>query len=1068
MSAKKFIYTIEAAYEGRGEIKALGDDLKSLKDIDSARKLEADWAATNKTFVEAKGKLRALKSELSTSKDPALAKTLELTAEKAAKLTAQQNKQTKSLRLTERELVLAKDKYDKYEKSLSDGVADKKSQKQFERLGNTVEKLSIRFEKQKAVLSSTKDRFDAAKKNVEELTSAYKKSSDPALLKGYQAARKEVSKLSSSLKKQKTTLLESKSALKETGVDVTDLAGTYDRLKKSTEAQGNVLAAQSRLGVRSHAAVRREINGLKNAYKVLVAAEKKGLITTRDLRKATVKYKNELAKLKRGTDKWSNSLSGLKRHAASVMAVGVALIGSARAGISFESAMADVSKVVDGSPEEIGALARELQEMSRTLPLTAIELANIARAGGQLGIATKDIGAFVDVTAKMSTAFDMTAEEAGNAIGKLKNVFNLSIEGISEFGDAINQLGNTSAAREKDIVDVMLRVGGTSKQFGLATEQTAALAAAMLALGKPPQVAATSINALLNRMQTATMGSKEFQTALGKIGVSAEDMAADVAKNPQKALTDLLETLAKLDGQDRAEVLTGLFGREFQDDIGVLVGGLQTYNDTLEQVADKNRYAGAMLAEFKKRAETTGNTLILLKNAVVEIATNIGTGLLPVIKGTAQLLAFLLTPIAKLTGAFPKLSAAVVGFITTALLFRTVAVAIGLARMAFASFGETAVGALTRLPGLMRLVGGGASAMAGRMSLLKTSINGVGGLLGKLSLVGAAAFAGWEIGTFLNKFAIVRKAGLGLVEVFVLLGLYAKKAWKWISGGDTKAVAKEIENAKATFNKMYADIDSGADRQVNKSTSAQTAITKEVAKGGKDQILIAQETARQMAASYASVAPSGKKEDKKEEVDEFGYTKAERKSQAEELAKLDASRKKPRTPRKGKLYNDDGVWKYSGDPEGKKEPEPDQKKEKSSSTIKRTSATKKDDTRDAFGYTKAERKSQAEELAKLDASRKRTRKGQDLARGKRMQKQQLDEAIADNTTPVQNPAAARAIDLIDRKIAALGDLSNLGQNDQKSSERVVKLEIGQATLTTDEAGYSSFMDELQRAGLVAE
>jgi hypothetical protein len=226
-----------------------------------------------------------------------------------------------------------------------------------------------------------------------------------------------------------------------------------------------------------------------------------------------------------------------------------------------------------------------------------------------------------------------------------------------------------------------------------------------------------------------------------------------------------------------------------------------------------------------------------------------------------------------------------------------------------------------------------------------------------------------------------------------------------------------------------------------------------------------------MADAYSSVAPGspsgGKKkdkgkEDKKEEVDDFGYTKAERKSQEEELAKLDAIRKKRK---KGQLYIKDGVWKYSGGPGVKSERNPKQGKEDNSRDTKRTSAAKEDDTLDDFGYTKAERKSQAEELAKLDASRGKRR-------GRVFQRQQFDDAISENTAPILNPVAARVLDLVNSKLDAISELSNSpARNEQQPpqpSREIVELKLGAATLSGDRQNVDTFIEELQRAGLTAE
>jgi TP901 family phage tail tape measure protein len=798
-SAQKFVYTIQAAYEGRGDLQALGADLKSIKQIDAVRKLETDWTATNKQFVEAKAKLRDLSSEM-------------------------------------------------------------------------------------------------------------RKPGGEVFAKAVAEAKKEVTRLGESLEKQKSKLLDSRNNLKNAGIAAGDLAGTYDRLKKSSEEQGRVLAAQSRLGVRSHAAITEEANKLTAAYQHLVTAEKNGLITTRDLTSASNAYKKKLTELKTETNSWRESLDEVKSRAVEIAAVGAALVGSAMAGISFESAMADVRKVVDGTPEELAALGRELQEMSRTIPLTAVELAKIAASGGQLGIAAQDISAFVEVTAKMATAFDMTAEEAGNAIGKLKNVFGLSIQGISEFGDAINQLGNTSAAREKDIVDVMLRIGGTSQQFGLAKEQTAALAAAMLSLGKTPETASTAINALLNKMQTATMQSNTFQEALDKIGMSADDMAAMVAKNPQQALTGLLETLAKLDGQNRAEVLTGLFGTEFQDDIGVLVGGLQTYRDTLQEVGDKNSYAGAMLLEFKTRAATAGNQLILLKNAVVEIATNVGTGLLPVIKTTAAVLTALLQPIASLTGEFPRLTAAIATFATGALVFGSVTKMVGIARLAFSSFGLTAITSLGGIPALIQLVNIKAIQMAGVLTTVGGAINGVTSLLGKMSLIGLAAFAGWKIGEFLNNFNIVKTTMLSIIHTADLVQLNIKKMWRQITGGDVGQIEREIAVSKSAYGELLSEIEAGGKRTTDSSKQAQKKITTEVEAETAKQVDAVNTATDEMAKAYEELDLTGKEVVRPDQPDEFGLSKNERDNIAAELAKLDGQKKSPTGGMNNQIVKDNGVW----------------------------------------------------------------------------------------------------------------------------------------------------------------
>ena len=86
----------------------------------------------------------------------------------------------------------------------------------------------------------------------------------------------------------------------------------------------------------------------------------------------------------------------------------------------FESSMADVRKVVDfDTPQQFQQMQQDLLDMTHRIPMAGKELSAIAAAGGQLGIARKDITSFTETIAKMSVAFDMSAEQAGESMAKL-------------------------------------------------------------------------------------------------------------------------------------------------------------------------------------------------------------------------------------------------------------------------------------------------------------------------------------------------------------------------------------------------------------------------------------------------------------------------------------------------------------------------------------------------------------------------------------------------------------------------------------------------------------------------
>lgn len=353
-------------------------------------------------------------------------------------------------------------------------------------------------------------------------------------------------------------------------------------------------------------------------------------------------------------------------RAAGVAGLAVSLGAPIRAAVSFESAMADVRKVVDGSDEQIAGLGDTLKRMAREIPLAQTELAALAASGGQLGVKLGDLPDFVAVTAKMAVAFDMAADEAGDAMAKVANVFQIPIREIGRLGDAINQISNESPAKANEIVRALSRVGGVSRAFGLSAEAAAALSGAFIAMGKPPEVAATGINAMLTKLMTADKQGKAFQDGLAAIGLSAEALKQGIEQDAQGALLGFLKTLEQLPKEQRMGVLVDLFGLEYADDIAALSGSLDVY---VAQLDATQRAEGSMGKEFAARAATTANNWQLLRNTVSELGIEIGSVLLPALNGLIGSLRPIIEGLAEwarahpaLVGGIMKLGAALLAF----------------------------------------------------------------------------------------------------------------------------------------------------------------------------------------------------------------------------------------------------------------------------------------------------------------------------------------------------------------------------------------------------------------------
>lgn len=568
--------------------------------------------------------------------------------------------------------------------------------------------------------------WEQAQANLGKLAREIKSTENPSkeLTNQFAAAKREAQAAKLAFKQKEVALEELRRELKASGLAAKDVATQQAQLRTSILATREALlrlktveAARSTLGVRGNDSITAEITQAQLAYEAL---KQSGLASTSELARAKLALSSRVRELRGELSGIPGAFDRIRSGALGLIAATAGITLAVREAIQFESAMADVKKVVDfDTPTGFTRLTRDLKDLSREMPVSAVGLAKIAEAGGQMGIASKDLKGFVEITAKMSTAFQMLPEEAGTAVGKLLNLFSLSMPEMEKLGDVINQLGNKTNATEKDIINVLVRTGGMAKQFGLSAEQTSALATAMLSLGKTPEIASTAINALLLKLQTGKTQSKEFQDALLQIGLSSRELANDIAANPQKALEKFLGIIAQLDKQSRAETLAHLFGMEYSDDIAALVEGLGQYQKAVVIAADKTHSAGSMNREFGERIKTTEAQLQLAKNAITEAAIALGSTFLPVIVLAAKSVAALAHNLADLIEHFPRTSAAAAGAISVLLGFGALRGIWGIGAVAVTLFTDK----LVLMNGAATLAsGGGLAALSSRVVSLAPQV----------------------------------------------------------------------------------------------------------------------------------------------------------------------------------------------------------------------------------------------------------------------------------------------------------------------------------------------------------
>lgn len=387
--------------------------------------------------------------------------------------------------------------------------------------------------------------------------------------------------------------------------------------------------------------------------------------------------------------------------------------------ISFESAMADVKKVVDfPTPAAFEKMGEDIEDLSLRLPMLPEAIAAIVAAAGQASIPRQELLRFAEDAAKMGVAFDTSAEDSGQTMATWRTAFRMGQSEVVVLADKINYLGNTGTASVQKISEVVNRIGALGEVAGLGSGPLAALGSTVAGMGIESEVSATGIKNMLLTLAAGEAATKGQRESFSKLGLSASAMAKAMQDDAAGAIVLVLQKLQKLPKAEQASTMTKLFGRESIGAIAPLLTNLELLQENFAKVADAQRYGGSMESEYAARVATSANSLQLLKNSALVVSQSIGKTLIPDFKVLVEDTAVF---VGNLTGW----------------IRRNRTLVAGLAKLVI---GGTAL--ITVLGGL--LVAGGVTAMAltqiHKAVMLLSGGGGFGALVGRVVALGSNAF----------------------------------------------------------------------------------------------------------------------------------------------------------------------------------------------------------------------------------------------------------------------------------------------------------------------------------------
>jgi TP901 family phage tail tape measure protein len=485
----------------------------------------------------------------------------------------------------------------------------------------------------KTIVGGSKTMADALKKTNGELKDL---EAQQRKISGFRQLTAQSEKTAQALAKNKQTISELKAALKinpEVQENVTALAraeAAHKRLMGVQKSQRTELTGMAQEFNKAGIQMDRlndEESDLKNKIHLTTMELNKQKESLGKHTEAQKKYEKMQERMGKANDMAKKGLM-IAGAGAAALAVPVKIA------IDYESAMADVAKVVDGLKDEAGkitpaytAMSNQILEMTTRLPMAAKDIAAIVAAGAQSGIAKNELIGFAESAVKMGVAFDITADQAGQSMAEMRAAFRMNQPEVVALADKINLLGNTNNQNAPKIMEVVQRIGALGEVGGFAASSVAAMAASLTAV--EPEVAATGIKNMILALTKGESATKGQSAAFKKLGLDSVQVSKDMQKNAEATVAKVIEGIQKLEKHEQVAITNELFGSEALPIVMQYSQGLELLRTNLDAVSNASKYAGSMEAEYASRAATTANNIQLAKNAMAALGITIGNVLLP-------------------------------------------------------------------------------------------------------------------------------------------------------------------------------------------------------------------------------------------------------------------------------------------------------------------------------------------------------------------------------------------------------------------------------------------------------
>lgn len=426
------------------------------------------------------------------------------------------------------------------------------------------------------------------------------------------------------------------------------------------------------------------------------------------------------------------ALTGQSRAGAAIRgaAIGGGVISALgiKQAVDFESAMADVSKTVDGTAEVMASLRQGIIDLAKEIPSTREEIAGVATVAGQLGIEAPNILGFSKVMIDLGNSTNVAAEEAADLLAKFATVTQMDQGNFDRLGSTIVALGNNFAGTEKDIIAMAQRLSSAGALAGLAEPEIVGIANALVSVGIEAEAGGTAFSRAIGDLAKAAGTGGEAIAPFAEVaGLTADKFQALFKSNPAAAITEFITGLGKVkdEGGNLFQVLDDIGFKEIRlsNAFRSLAGSGDLFTKSIDTATTAWQENSALVTEATIRYQTAASRFQITKNRLTDVSRQLGEIVVPILVSVTSAL----EPI--LVGAGAALQKISTGFRALA---RVAAPVLDIIRKALVGI-VAAIGGLVAVKAgveVIKLLGLALSTLASPIGVVVLALSAIGGAIG--------------------------------------------------------------------------------------------------------------------------------------------------------------------------------------------------------------------------------------------------------------------------------------------------------------------------------------------------